>query len=355
MEKSFKKAPHNILLIQLGDIGDVVLSFSCARALKETFPEANIVFAVRDKACPLAALCTWASDVISISTEKRGILEEIVHHKNFFFQLRRFKFDVAIDLRTGTRGAILAFLSGAKKRISYYAFDGKLWRNKLFTDLVKPLPNQHIIDSLLGLLASFTITTEDKEPQITVPIEKREGIKKLLEQENIDSDIPIIAIQPFSLWNYKNWPSQKFVELIGKIISKYKVSIVITGGPQEKARASELAEKFAGGVYNLAGKTSIDMYAALLQACELLISVDSAGPHIAAAVGTPTVTIYGPASPASWAPRGENHFVIQKDLPCVPCKQAGCDDEMGSLCLAKIDSGEVFKVVDDILSRTVIA
>jgi len=86
--------------------------------------------------------------------------------------------------------------------------------------------------------------------------------------------------------------------------------------------------------------------AALIQACQLFIGVDSAGMHIAAAVGTPTVIIFGPSAPASWAPTGNHHAIVQKDLPCVPCRQKGCDGSEVSRCLEELAVDEVWAVVE---------
>ncbi len=107
--KSIRKNIKNILLIQLGDIGDAVLSFPCIRALKENFPKANVIVAVREKAKGLIEDFPYASGVISVNKEKRRLGEEIIYQTKFFSYVRQFNFDMAIDLRTGTRGAALAY------------------------------------------------------------------------------------------------------------------------------------------------------------------------------------------------------------------------------------------------------
>lgn len=134
---------RTILLIQLGDIGDVVYSFPCARALKETMPDAKLVFAVRQKAAGLVEGCRWADGVIAVGVKQGGMWETLTHQWRFWRDVRRYHFDLAIDLRTGTRGAVLAFLSGAWSRLAPYALDGTLWRNRLFTHLVMPSGKQH--------------------------------------------------------------------------------------------------------------------------------------------------------------------------------------------------------------------
>lgn len=122
---------RNILLIQLGDIGDVVLTFPCLRALREHFPQARIIIAVREKAKELIEDCPWASGVIPINKNNRTLLQEIAYQRRFFSHVRTFHFDLAIDMRRGTRGAIMAFHLRARNRVGFYAFKGAIWRNSI--------------------------------------------------------------------------------------------------------------------------------------------------------------------------------------------------------------------------------
>ncbi len=343
----------NVLLIQLGDIGDVVLSFPAVRALRENFPQADIVVAVREKARELMEDCRWVSSVISINEKKRTWQEELRYQKRFFLSLRRFRFDLAVDLRTGDRGAFIALLSGARQRVGFFAKDGKLWRNRVFTHLVVPesAPGQHIAQYYQGLLGAYDIKTEHTFPEHDVPDGRYQAAKALLEMENIPPDRPIIAVQPFSLWKYKEWGVDKYIRLINWLVSEYGVSVIVTGSLDERERADEIIKHCPRYTYNLAGKTSIGMLSAVFKACRLFVGVDSAGVHIAAAVGLPTVSIFGPSSYITWAPRGAQHFVVHKDLPCVPCRDKGCKDSEISRCLDELTFEEVQAVVRDRMSK----
>jgi heptosyltransferase-3 len=344
-----KNSHKNILLIQLGDIGDVVLSIPAFRTIHENFPDANIIIAVREKAQELIKNMPGTHGVISINQGKRSFFSEIKYQWTFFSQVRRYQFDLVFDFRTGTRGAILAFLSGAKERVSFFDHDS-FWRNRLFTMLYRMdyhLP-QHVADYYLSLPQAYGLKVQDKVPEIHVtPVMKREAAD-ILEREKIPSDLPIIAIQPFSLWHYKEWSIKKYVQLIQRILSEYPVTIVLTGSHNEYERTQLIIDQcndFSPYVRNLAGKTSLGELAAVFKSCRLLIGSDSAGMHIAAAVGTPTVIIFGPSAPASWAPRGEGHAIVQKNMPCVPCRRKGCDDTEVSRCIEELDVNEVFTIV----------
>jgi lipopolysaccharide heptosyltransferase II len=339
---------RNILLIQLGDIGDVVLSLPCLRALRENFPDAAVVVAVRAKARELVAACPWVNAVVSVDHQKPSLLEEVRHQTRFFARLRRFHFDLSINLRLGDRSAILAFLAGARQKISFYAHDGQLWQNRVSThlNLLDYTPGQYVAEYYASLLAAYEVRTPYPLPHLDISIEQMNHAEALFAEERIPRGRPIIALQPFSLWQYKELAEHKYVELILQITSRYGLPVIVVGSADERVRASAIAAGAGANVYNLTGKTSIGMLAAVLKTCALFIGVDSAGMHIAAAVGTPTVSIFGPSSAASWAPRGPGHLVVQSPLPCLPCRQKGCEGMEQSRCLDELTVVEVMSAVD---------
>jgi predicted lipopolysaccharide heptosyltransferase III len=345
---TIQKDVKKILLIQLGDIGDVVLTLPCLRALRESFPDAALIAAVRDKARELVVDCPWADDVISVSETRRPLLEGLHHQARFFKRLRQYRFDLSINLRTGDRSAILSFLVGARQRISFYAHDGQLWQNRAFThlNLIDYEVGQYVADYYSSLLGAYNIRTQHNVPQMNVPSEKLKKVQELFFEKHIPGNRPIIALQPFSIWQYKEWGNTKYIQLIHHITSKYGLPVIITGSPDERTRASALAADCGPRAFNLAGKTTIGVFAALLKSCGLFIGVDSAGMHIAAAVGTPTVCIFGPSSAASWAPRGPQHKIVHSNLPCVPCRQKGCEGTEQSRCLDGLSVDEVIGAVD---------
>jgi heptosyltransferase-3 len=339
---------ESILLIQLGDIGDVVLSIPSIRALRENFPCARLMVAVREKAKELIEDCRWVTGVIPINKTKRGLAQEISYQVDFFSRIRNHGFDLAIDLRAGDRGAILAFLTGASQRVGFYAHDGKVWRNRVFTHLQKidyPL-GQYVAEYYSSLMAAYHIKTDHVLPELEISEKKLKDVQQLFKDEHIPTDRAVVAIQPFSLWQYKEWGITNYIQLIDRIISEYRVPVIITGSPDERVRAMSISTRFGKNVFNLAGKTTIGMFAAVLKACNLFIGVDSAGMHIAAAVGTPTVTIFGPSSPASWAPRGLQHAVVYKPFSCVPCRMKGCEGKEKSRCLDELSVDEVMSAVN---------
>jgi lipopolysaccharide heptosyltransferase II len=348
------KDVHNILLIQLGDIGDVVLSLPCIRTLRERFPDAGITVAVREKARELIEECGWATGVISVSKNRRGLVAEMAYQKDFLLKLLRPRFDLAIDLRTGTRGALLAFLSGAAQRIGFFDNEGGWLRNRAFTDLTFPKVErgQHLAEYYHSILDEFGLQATSVRPVYKVPKKRKQEVLALFAKEKISLDQPVVAVQPFSLWRYKDWSAKKYAQLITRISSEFCPQVVITGSPAERDRAWELLGMCPiDTVHNLVGETSIGLLAGVLAACRLFVGGDSSGMHLSAAVGTPTVSIFGPSSAAAWAPRGEEHVVVQKDLPCVPCDRKGCNGIGMSRCLEELTVVEVMAAVTKQMKR----
>lgn len=344
------------MLIQLGDIGDVVLTLPTIRCLRENFPESHLVVCLREKARELIDNSRWANGVLPVSKHKRSAREEIIYQINFIHLLRKQEFDLAIDLRTGTRGAIIAFLSGAKRRIGRFADDGRLWRNRVFTHLVKPENelSQYSAEHNLNIISPFGLSTSHRLPYLAVTPEKREKAISLLGKEDVPLEKPLIAFHPFSLWSYKEWGINKGVGLIDYLVMKHGFSVVVTGSLAEQPRADQLVSRCKTRVFNLAGKTSIGELPAVLELCKLFLGVDTAALHIAAAVGVPTVGIFGPSSPTSWAPRGPQHVVVAKNMECVPCRQKGCQNNEISLCLEELTLEEVKEKVDEHIKRLLI-
>ncbi len=340
--------PRRILLIQLGDIGDVVLSQPCMAALRAAYPQSWLTVAVRAKATDLLRLFPQVNESVAVA-DQGPFWRNLPGQLTLLARLRRQQFDLAVDLRTGERGAILALASGARRRIGFHAADGPSWRNRLFTDLHPDdyRPDRHVTRHLLDLLVRSGIPAVEPIPRLSVPSGSAQEVADLLTQEGIDrKGAPLAALHFFSLWPYKELPAEKCVAIIGHLRHNYDYTVLLVGGPGDRPRAAALQQRCGNGVYNLAGRTSLAQYAALLQRCQILIGIDSVGQHLAAAVGTPTITIYGPSHPASWAPQGARHLVVQPDLPCVPCRQTGCDGKGRSRCLQEIHTNTILAALD---------
>jgi heptosyltransferase-3 len=341
---------RKILVIQLGDIGDVVWSIPTYWALKEAFPQAALSVLIRNHH---GDFLQDDSHVDKIFTVDRG---SAFSGLKLLKNLRREKFDLLFDLRADERGAFISFFSGAKIRAALH-YSNLSWRNRAFTHLVESAPAKKKIlgaaDQSLKIIRGFGIKETTLTPRIFVAETLRSEISKLLTDERVETQNGWVSINPFSRWSYKEWGMDKWKQLAFFIWQTYKMPMIITGSAAERNRAEALAAESLSPVHNLAGKTTLRGMAALLQISRLHIGVDSAAPHIAAAVGTPTITIYGPSDWRDWAPTGDKNMVVEPDMDCSPCRKKGCEGKGRSICLDDLPVAKVQDAVVTILSNSV--
>ncbi len=345
---------NNILLIQLGDIGDVVLTTPTIRAIKETYPEARLSIMVRKPYGDLLLADPNIHEVLQFSKVQGSPLAVLRGYVRFISRLRRARYDLAIDLRTGDRGAFFTFFTGATQRIGYRGDDKKFWHGLLFTRIVRglatvPLSDHPGANQSLSVLRSIGIDAKASSPHLFVAPNDRERAALLLAESGTVFDGRWLTVNPFSRWKYKEWDSEKWSLVIVRIWEKFGIHTVIIGSSEEAAAAERIAAKCKGHAINLAGKTTLAELAAVIATSKLHLGVDSAAPHIAAALGVPTITIHGPSDWRAWRIVDELHRVIVPVMACVPCNRKGCDDMEKSRCLDKLDVETVIRGIEDML------
>ncbi len=359
--------PHRILIIQLGDIGDVVLSLPALRAVREAYPEAAVAVLLREGNGALLAAESSPPKIFEVRRKGRGdFAGRLTAPVKLIRALRRERFDMVFDLRGDERGGYMAFSTGAPVRAAEY-YNHLPWvRNRLFTHLAA-LPGEGPADGAteqyLRLLRAFGIETGDAVPELhlSAEVSRRaadilagEGIPLGTGEERGGTAAPRgsdrwVTMNPFSRWSYKEWGSEKWVTIIDWLWRDFAMATVIVGSAQERKRAADLICAGSGKAYNLAGRTTLAELAGVIQQSRLHIGVDSAAPHIAAAVATPTVTLYGPSDWRYWAPPGKHHRIVTSDMDCVPCRQKGCEGREISRCLETLEAANVQRAIRDAL------
>jgi len=362
---------ERILIIQLGDIGDVVWSLPTLQAVRDSYPRAALSVLLRKGNGSLLAADVRPLKVFEVPGGKVGFLKTLCASLELVWALRRERFDLVFDLRGDERGGYMAFLTGAPIRAAQYYASLPWPRNRLFTHLVPPPPHEKrakaAAEQSLQILRAFGIETVSAIPRLQISdaiFSHAAGILSAvgITTEALDpagagiqavgSAIPSwVTINPFSRWSYKEWGMEKWAQVIDWLGRTYGISSVIVGSPAERSRADALIGACSVEACNLAGRTTLAELAGVLRHSPLHIGVDSAAPHIAAAVGTPTVTLYGPSPWHYWAPPGEKHRVVAlSDMDCIPCGEKGCDGLGASRCLENLGTAQVEAVLGEILS-----
>jgi len=334
-----------ILLIQLGDIGDVVWGIPAYCSVKLAYPKAELFLLTR---YPFGDLLLDDHHITRVFQVKKNFRSSL----SLLRQLRKLRLDLVVDLRADDRGAYTSFFSGAIMRAALF-YPGLSWRNRCFTHLVDPEPASERVlgaaEQSLKIVRGLGIKESTSVPRIIISAESEQKVHQIMAAEKIVAKKGWITINPFSRWSYKEWGIEKWRQLASSTWEKYDLPSLIVGSQEERERAAELFRNMPSPIYNLAGKTSLREIGALLKMSRLHIGVDSAAPHIAAAVGTPTVTIYGPSDWRDWAPPGEKNKVVLPDMDCAPCHQKGCDGSGLSRCLEIINADQVMAAVEELL------
>jgi heptosyltransferase-3 len=344
---------RNILVIQLGDIGDVVVATASFRALKDSLPDAHVHALVR-KGC--GALLAADPNLSGIFESRRGggkLSDALRENLALARGLRAEQFDLVIDLRTGDRSAILALLARGTEKVAY-AGDGAFWRRFIYTRLfdrlaAAPSPTHPGADQSLRILRAAGFDVGDFLPRLHVSGETETEAERILSAAGISPGTRFVTINPFSRWKYKEWGYDRWAEVIAGLGERHGVPSVLIGSAEESGESAGILRKAGGKGRSITGKTSLGELAAVLRRSTLHLGVDSAAPHMAAALGTPTVTIFGPSDWRAWVLPGDLQRVVAPDMPCVPCNMEGCDRKGRSICLEELPADKVLQAAGEIL------
>lgn len=341
----------NILIVKLSAIGDIIHTLPSLAALRRLYPGANITWAIEDASSDLISDHPYLDRVI-VSHRKRWIRDlkkgritkPIGEIKNFINDLRKRPYDLVIDFHGLFKSALVVFLSSGKRRLGYDSmqeFSGFFLNEKIPEDM-----NKHAVDRYLDFLQY--LGADSKEPEFLIPIGQgnMDRVEELLQRNDIDKNGRFVAVSPVALWDTKLWADEKFAGLCDRIAEDLKVRIIFTG--TERDKLEHIQSRMRATSVNLGGQTTLRDLAYLYQRCALLITTDSGPMHLAAAMGTPVIALFGPTDPARTGPYGKGHVVIQRKLSCSPCFLKKCESME---CMSGITIDEVFHAVREKLSR----
>ena len=313
-----------IIITYLTGIGNAVLFIPVLRALRQQLPEATIDVLVRDVASRDILERVKCANTIELFNPGQLSLGEKFR---FLRRLRQQRYDANLTAFPSNRAEfnILSFLIGAKRRIAT-AYEVGAFETLAFlqTDRVQADVNRHEIDQNFALLSPLGITNSfaERDRSFQLQAAEIEAAADFLRQANVPENARLIGFHPGCNPEqgniYKRWPAEHFAALGDRLIQEFGVQLIGFGGPAEQPLLQEIQRRMHQKLL-LHPVTSILDTAAVLKRCRLFVSNDSGMMHIAAALNVPTVGLFGPSNPNRSAPPGNQHFVIQAQLPCVPC------------------------------------
>jgi lipopolysaccharide heptosyltransferase II len=347
----------SILLIRLDHLGDVLLTTPAIRSLKKQFPQARVTVLVKEWSFEAIKNNPRIDNIIvfnsfwTIASNEGRRPEGVGGIYRLIRLLRKEHFDVAIDFKGDIRNIAIAYLSGAKRRISYAVRGGGF----LLTDIVPYEPDIHEIEKNMKLLVPLGIDSDGvQEMELFFADEDMARVDHILNHKGIDLSRRAIALHYGGASKFKRWDLEKFVALAERIAENNCFNILIFGGPFERPFEREdlqLLERPEKGIFLMPDMTICQM-AAAFRKCHLLVCNDSGPMHVGLAVDTPTVAIFGPTYPQRFGPKGlEKNRVVNSRLPCSPCwhpdKPIGCTER---ICLKSIEVESVLGAITELTS-----
>ena len=305
--------PRNILVIDFGQLGDVVMSLPALRAIREKFPYAKITVAVGKPGKELLNLCGYANEILEVdrvSLRDGPTLISIGRIAKFVSQVRKQKFDFVIDLHSYYETNILGFLSGASHRL----YSRRENRSLDFLGNFKPQPARertaaHLVDRYLDMLKPLGIENVPRIPVLKTSASDDKAVEAMLKKEKAQSRELLVGMFPGAGNASRVWPLEKFADVADHLIRNDRVRVIVFAGPEERALVPQMRSVFPSGTIFF-DRLTIPQLASAQARLTLFISNDTGPAHIAAAVGTPVVVILDQPDLNSFTPVGEqNRFI----------------------------------------------
>lgn len=338
-----------ILIVRMDRIGDVVLSTPAIKSVRDAYPDSHITVLVRPYARDIVEENPYINEVLTY--DKHRSEKNLWGNIKFILNLRKKKFDLAIILHPKNSAHLLSFLAGIPKRVGYDKKLGTLLTTKI--PHTKQFGLKHEIDYTLDVLRYIGIKPNDRSLYVPLNKSSEEKIADIFNKNGISEDDVVVTIHPGASCRSRRWNLKRFTKVADALANKYGVKIVIIAGPEDKIFGDEVAQRMTVKPLNLSAKTAVSDLISILKRSKLFISNDSGPVHIACAVGTPTISIFGRndrgLSPMRWGPVGRHDVALHKDVGCEVCLAHNC--KRGFKCLDAISVEEVLEAAGKILDK----
>ncbi len=396
----FKNA-RRILVIKLRHIGDVLLTIPVFRALRENFSNAHIAALVNSGTEEVLKGNPLIDEIITFdrNIKKTNPVQRYIKELSFLKMVKKKGFDMTIELTGGDRAAIISFVSGAGYRIGWKSKKGFIGKKYLYTHLSKPDKKRHMVLENLDVIKQFGVSTENLSVNFHVPEKDRDWVRKIVEENNPPLSRfseggtrglrnIVVHVHPTARWLFKCWKDEYMAEIIRWLLER-RITVIVTSSPdkQELDKAKRILSLVFSRLavhdsrlIDLCGETTIKQLGAVSLAADLFFGVDTAPMHIAAAVGTPVVAIFGPSPAFNWGPWDNKnskfspqrltpgdkiqnsdsripyfqrngiqtcgiHTVIQRYWECIPCGKDSCNGSKIHKCLEDIKPEEIKDII----------
>lgn len=328
-----------ILLIRLSSLGDIVLTTPAIRAVRARFPDAYIAMLVAKQSAEILRENPHLNEIITfdrLATNKdTGEMLRVIR------MLRERKFTLAIDFQRKFRTEMLMCFSGAAERVG---------KGRLCTVRVQEQGNKHATAHYFEVLHAAGIPAEDPGLEVFLAESERLAAAQRFKTVGVNDGQLKVGFFPGAGWKLREWMPDRFAAIGDKLVERFNADVLIFGGPKETELVRTVASLMNARAIPFAGNLQIRQLAACIERCDLFLTNDTGPMHIAAAVGTPTVSLFGPGNHIRFQPLGDLNQTIRHAVPCSPCKQF-TDKCKDNICMKGIGVDEVWESVSHTLAK----
>jgi heptosyltransferase-1 len=336
-------AAPRFLLVKLSSFGDVIHALPTLEALRQAHPQAEITWLVEEAFAPLllghpALDRVWA--VPRLRPGRPGAWQELRRLLVVVRQVRQERFDAVLDLQGLLKSAVWVALAKSPRKVGY-----DRTRELSYLALTERLPpydpEAHAVRRYLDLARYLGAHANTPRFRLEHLVQEPEGARELLKSGEW------VVLHAGARWASKRWPVGHWATLAAAL-QRQGLRVALTGSGADRELTQAIAAEVGGGTLDLAGRTGLGELAWVLRHARAMVTVDTGPMHLAAALGTPVVALFGPTAPWRTGPFGAGHEILRLDLPCSPCFRRRCAEPH---CLTELSPEEVLAGVARVLSR----
>ena len=333
--------PSKILIVRLRRIGDVVMTTPAVTLLKKHFPDAALTYLVEEPYRRLVEGLPALDRVIAVPLKQP--FKDFIR---LIRDIRKERYDVLLDLHGGPRASWITFWSGAKIKAGY-AIKRKSFLYGVRVSRQGERGPIHSVQNHANLVRALGAAFNDSEiPPLSLPEarpEEKERVQTLI-NDSIGKGAKLVVLHIGAGNRFRDWGTTNIIALVNLLSTLPRVKVALIGAAADEKAQSEILEASGGSVLPLAGRLNLIEIRELIGQAALFVGPDSGPMHIAASTAVPIVAYFGPTLPAHfapWRPHGNKTVILEKDIPCRPCKQRECITN-DFRCLLTITPADVF-------------
>jgi heptosyltransferase-1 len=344
-----------ILIVKLSAIGDVIHTLPALTALRKHFPNAQIDWLVEEAVADLvqghAALnrvLVWRRREFVELLRAGELPSAVKRFLNLLLALRDTRYDLIIDFQALLKSSLWIFLARGRRKAGFGPGMEHSEKSHLFLNERIPAVSMeiHALDRGLRLLQALGIPPAQVRYDLPIGADDARTAERLLVEGGVRLDQPFVAVNPVAKWPTKLWAAERFRELAERLVAR-GFQVVFTGSRVDGPLIDEMAGPLGSSVIRLDGRTTLKVLAAVYCSATVVVSTDTGPMHLAAAVGTPVVALFGPTAPWRTGPYGEGHVVLRAGVSCSPCFSKSCKTKEiePMACMNRLSAEQVVEAV----------